>query len=100
MLRLHPTAQACAAGTPRCRTREMRNRARRLVVTTTQSVDTVLSSLDASREEFVEALQLMMTNTRLRERLGENGRQYIRQHHQWDAVLARLERLVILVRGR
>ena len=53
-----------------------------------------------SREEFVEALRLMMTNTRLRERLGENGRQYIRQHHQWDAVMARLERLVMKVRGR
>jgi glycosyltransferase involved in cell wall biosynthesis len=54
----------------------------------------------ATREEFVEALRLMMTNTRLRERLGENGRQYIRQHHQWDAVMGRFERLVMRVRGR
>ena len=42
----------------------------------------------------------MMTNTRLRERMGENGRQYIRQHHRWDAVLARFERLVMRGRGR
>ena len=28
----------------------------------------------ANRDEFVEALRLLMTNTRLRERLGENGR--------------------------
>lgn len=54
----------------------------------------------ATREEFVEALRVLMTNTRLRERLGENGRQYIRQHHQWDAVLGRFERLVMRVRGR
>jgi len=54
----------------------------------------------ATREEFVEALRLMMSNTRLRERLGENGRQYIRQHHQWDAVVGRFERLVMRVRGR
>ena len=54
----------------------------------------------ASRDEFVEALRLMMTNTRLRERLGENGRQYIRQHHQWDAVMARFERLATRARGR
>ena len=54
----------------------------------------------ATREEFVEALRLMMTNTRLRERLGENGRQYIRQHHRWDAVVGRFERLVMKVRGR
>lgn len=52
----------------------------------------------ATREEFVEALRLMMTNTRLRERLGENGRQYIRQHHRWDVVMARFERLVMRVR--
>lgn len=54
----------------------------------------------ATREEFVEALRLMMTNTQLRERLGENGRQYVRQHHQWDAVMGRFERLVMRVRGR
>lgn len=54
----------------------------------------------ATREEFVEALRLMMANTRLRERLGENGRQYIRQHHQWDAVVGRFERLMMRVRGR
>ena len=54
----------------------------------------------ATREEFVESLRLMMTNTRLRERLGENGRHYIRQHHRWDVVMARFERLVMRVRGR
>jgi glycosyltransferase involved in cell wall biosynthesis len=52
----------------------------------------------SSRDEFVEALRLMMTNTRMSERLGENGRQYVRQHHAWDAVLGRFERLVMKVR--
>ncbi len=41
----------------------------------------------ANREEFVEAMRLLMTNTRLRERLGENGRSYVQQHYRWDAVL-------------
>jgi glycosyltransferase involved in cell wall biosynthesis len=50
------------------------------------------------REEFVETLRLLMTNTRLRERLGENGRQYVRQNHRWDAVMGRFERLVGRVR--
>jgi glycosyltransferase involved in cell wall biosynthesis len=54
----------------------------------------------SSRGEFVEALKMLMTNTRLRQRLGESGRQYIRQHHRWDAVLARFDRLVTRVRGR
>ena len=52
----------------------------------------------ANRHEFADALRLLMTNTRLREKLGENGRQYIRQHHRWDAVMGRFERLTMRVR--
>ena len=51
-----------------------------------------------NRSEFVEGMKMLMTNSRLRERLGENGRQYIRQHHRWDAVLGRFERLIMRVR--
>ncbi len=51
-----------------------------------------------NREEFVEALRLLMADTRLREKLGENGRQYIRQHHRWDAVLGRFERLMMRIK--
>ena len=54
----------------------------------------------ATREEFVEALRLLMTDTRLREKLGENGRSYIRQNLQWEAVLGRFERLLARVRTR
>jgi glycosyltransferase involved in cell wall biosynthesis len=54
----------------------------------------------ANREEFVAALTQLNTNTRLRERLGENGRSYIRQHHRWDGVLGRFERLISRVRAR
>jgi glycosyltransferase involved in cell wall biosynthesis len=54
----------------------------------------------SSREEFVEALRLLMTNRRVRDRLGENGRAYIRQHFRWDAVLGRFDRLVSRARLR
>jgi glycosyltransferase involved in cell wall biosynthesis len=54
----------------------------------------------SSRDEFVEALRLMTTNSRLRERLSQNGRSYIRQHYRWDAVLGRFDRLVSRVRTR
>ncbi len=45
-------------------------------------------------DEFVEGLRVLTSNTRLRERLGESGRQYAGQHLRWDAVLGRFERLV------
>jgi glycosyltransferase involved in cell wall biosynthesis len=54
----------------------------------------------ANREEFVAALTQLSTNPRLRERLGENGRTYIRQHHRWDGVLGRFDRLISRVRTR
>jgi glycosyltransferase involved in cell wall biosynthesis len=54
----------------------------------------------ANREEFVEAFRLLAGNTRLREALGENGRNYVRQHFRWEHVLGRFERLVARVRSR
>jgi glycosyltransferase involved in cell wall biosynthesis len=41
-----------------------------------------------------------MTKSKLREQLGESGRQYVRQQYAWDVVLGRFERLVTMVRGR
>jgi len=54
----------------------------------------------SNREEFVESLRLLTTNTRLRSRLGENGRAYVRQHFRWDAVLGRFDRLVSKARAK
>jgi glycosyltransferase involved in cell wall biosynthesis len=52
----------------------------------------------ATRDEFTEALRLLMNDPRLRARLGENGRRYIRLNHRWDAVMGRFERLMMHVR--
>lgn len=52
----------------------------------------------SNRDEFTEALRLLTTDQRLRQRLGDNGRRYIHQHYRWDAVIGRFERLVM--RGR
>lgn len=54
----------------------------------------------ANREEFAEALRLIMTDDRLRETLGANGRRYVQQNHRWDSVLGRFDRLVGKVRPR
>jgi glycosyltransferase involved in cell wall biosynthesis len=53
-----------------------------------------------TREEFLECLQLLTSNDALRQTLGENGRLYVDQHYRWDAVVARLERLLGRIRGR
>jgi len=45
-------------------------------------------------------MRVLTTNTRLRQRMGENGREYVRQNHRWDAVLGRFDRLVTKARGR
>jgi glycosyltransferase involved in cell wall biosynthesis len=52
----------------------------------------------ATRDEFTEAMRMLLGDARLRERLGDNGRRYIRQHYRWDAVLGRFERLVAKTR--
>jgi glycosyltransferase involved in cell wall biosynthesis len=54
----------------------------------------------SNREEFVEGLRLLLTNARLRQRLAESGRAYIQQHHRWDVVLGRFDRLIAKVKGR
>ena len=53
-----------------------------------------------NREEFVGALTLLTSNAQLREKLGGNGRTYIRSHHRWDGVLGRFDRLISRARPR
>jgi glycosyltransferase involved in cell wall biosynthesis len=54
----------------------------------------------ATREEFVESLRLLTGNQRMRETLGDNGRNYVRLHFRWEHVLGRFERLVSRVKAR
>ncbi len=41
--------------------------------------------------EFIEALDLILHNTTLRKKMGENGRLYIDAHFTWDVVRDRME---------
>jgi glycosyltransferase involved in cell wall biosynthesis len=54
----------------------------------------------ANREEFTEALRTIMSNRRLREALGENGRRYVQANFRWESVLGRFDRLVGRVKAR
>lgn len=51
-----------------------------------------------SRDEFVEALDLLMTDARLRAAMGRNGRAYIQDNYRWDVILAKYDRLIAAVR--
>jgi glycosyltransferase involved in cell wall biosynthesis len=52
-----------------------------------------------SRDEFVEALRLLIADTRLRRAMGRNGREYVRANYRWEVVLGKYERLMAKVRG-
>ncbi len=54
----------------------------------------------ASREEFVEALHAMTSSPALRAQMAEQGRLYISQHHRWDVVMTRFERLTGRIKTR
>jgi glycosyltransferase involved in cell wall biosynthesis len=53
----------------------------------------------ADRDEFVACLSLLMSDAPLREALGRNGREYIRDNYRWDVVLAKYEQLFAKIRN-
>jgi glycosyltransferase involved in cell wall biosynthesis len=53
----------------------------------------------ADRDEFVEALKLLVGDDGLRAVLGRNGRDYVRRNYRWDVVLGKYERIFAKVRN-
>jgi glycosyltransferase involved in cell wall biosynthesis len=53
----------------------------------------------ADRDEFVEALKLLVGDEALRRSLGRNGRDYVRRSYRWDVVLGKYERLFAKIRN-
>ena len=54
----------------------------------------------ADRDEFNEALRLLVADHRLRAAMGANGRDYIRQNYRWDVILAKYEKMFLNLRKR
>jgi len=52
----------------------------------------------ADRDEFVEALKLLLSDHELREAMGQKGREYIRKNYRWDVVLTKFERILGKIR--
>ena len=53
----------------------------------------------ADRDEFVEALKMLLSDTQLRNTLGAQGRDYVRRNYRWDVVLGKYERIFARVRS-
>ena len=53
----------------------------------------------ADGDEFVEALNLLLSDARLRAAMGRNGREYVKRNYRWDVVLSKYERMIAKVRG-
>jgi glycosyltransferase involved in cell wall biosynthesis len=54
----------------------------------------------ADRDEFVEALRLLVADHRLRAVMGRNGRSYVRRNYRWDVIISKYERMFAKLRGR
>ncbi len=52
----------------------------------------------ADRDEFVECLNLLVADHRLRAAMGRNGRAYVRKNYRWDVILAKYERMFARLR--
>lgn len=52
----------------------------------------------ADRDEFTEALKLLMADHRLRGAMGRNGRNYVRQNYRWDVILGKYEKMFARLR--
>jgi glycosyltransferase involved in cell wall biosynthesis len=53
----------------------------------------------ADRDEFVDALKLLLMDERLRSAMGRNGREYIRRNYRWDVIMSKYERLLAKVKS-
>lgn len=54
----------------------------------------------ADRYEFIECLNLLVADGRLRAAMGRNGREYIRRHYRWDVILSKYEGMFTKLKGR
>lgn len=52
------------------------------------------------RDEFVEAVKLLLADDRLRRAMSRSGKEYVKREYRWEAILAKYDRLISAVRQR
>lgn len=48
----------------------------------------------SNREEFVECTKLLLADDRLRDRMGRNGKEYVKRNYRWDVIMSKYDRLI------
>jgi glycosyltransferase involved in cell wall biosynthesis len=48
----------------------------------------------SDREEFVECTKLLLADDRMRERMGRNGKEYVKRNYRWDVIMSKYDRLI------
>ena len=48
----------------------------------------------SDREEFVESAKLLLADDRLRDRMGRNGKEYVKRNYRWDVIMTKYDRLI------
>ena len=48
----------------------------------------------ANRDEFVECVKVMLADERMRDRMGRNGKEYVKRNYRWDAIMSKYDRLI------
>ena len=48
----------------------------------------------SNSEEFIECTKLLLADERLRERMGRNGKEYIKRHYRWDVIMSKYDKLI------
>ena len=46
------------------------------------------------REEFVECTKLLLADERMRDRMGRNGKEYVKRNYRWDVILSKYDKLI------
>jgi glycosyltransferase involved in cell wall biosynthesis len=54
----------------------------------------------ADRDEFVEALKVLVADERLRAAMGKQGREYIGRTYRWDVILGKYDRMLAQLKDR
>jgi glycosyltransferase involved in cell wall biosynthesis len=52
----------------------------------------------ADRDEFIECLRLLLTDSHLREHMGANGKRYVQKNYGWEVILAKYEQMFARLR--